>query len=64
MHFVDGIPPLRIDRDARQELSGMGLGGLEDMVVADEKVGVCLIVTPVVVIRAVHAEQHGLVDVA
>ncbi len=64
MNFVDGIPPLRIDRGARQEFSGMGLRGLEDIVVADEKVGVCLIVAPVVVIGAVHAEQHGLVDVA
>ena len=63
MHFVDRVPPLRIDRDAGEEFIRVGPRGLEHIVVADEEIRLGLIEATILVVDPIHAEEHGLLDV-
>jgi len=60
--LFDGVPSLRIDRDAGEELIRVGPCNVEYIVVADQKVRVCLIESAVLVVDPIHAEEHGLLN--
>src|SRR4029079_14217245 len=64
MDLFDGVPSLRIDRDAGEEFIRMGPRGLEHMVVADEKVCVRLVEPAVLVVHAVHTKEYGALNMA
>src|SRR4029079_1365482 len=59
MDFFDGVPSLRIDRDAGEELIRVGPCNVEYIVVADEKVCVRLVEAAVLVVHAVHTKEYG-----
>jgi len=62
MDLFDGVPSLRIDRDAGEELIRVGPCDVEYIVVADEKVCVRLVEAAILVVDPIHAEEYGLLN--
>jgi len=64
MDFFDGILSLRIDRDAGEKFIWIALRGFQHVVVADQKIRVCLIQPAVLVVDPIHAEEDSLLNMA
>ena len=63
MDFVDGVTSLGVDRDACEQFVRVCLNGLEDVIVADQKVCMLAVEPAVLIVGPIHAEDHGLPDV-
>lgn len=59
VNFIDGIFALRVDRGAGKKYIRIRSDGLEDVRVADEKVRMLPIEEAGLVVKSIHAEQHG-----
>src|SRR5687767_9607711 len=62
MNFFDGVLSLRINRDAGEELIRVSPGGLQHIIVADQKIRVCLIEPAVLIVDPIHTEEYGLLN--
>lgn len=63
MNFVDGIFTLRVDRGASQKHIWVSADGLEDVIIANKKVGVLAIEQARLVIESIHPEEHNFLHV-
>ncbi len=62
MDFVDGVTPLGVNRHACKQFVRVCLNGLEDVIVADQKVCLLAVEPAVLIVDPIHAEDHGLAD--